>query len=400
MERVEGDGETKPKRDEREGWQPARNGPPTAFAPAGRFGESRRSLRRRRKGGHHVLEKAALVFACLAAGCSAPGSSDTRATVSGHLVERAGLTMGSELKLTAWTSDEAATQAVFDEVFKEFDRLDRLMSVWKEGSDILRLNAAAGDHAVPVNPDVFEALRIAHEIGDWTGGKFDVTFGALSDLWRFDQDQDDRIPDRDEVRRRLPLINYQALILDERAGTAFLQRKGMRAHLGGIGKGFAVERGVKIFRDHGLNDFMIQAGGDLYVGGKKGDRPWKLGLNDPRGADGSSFATIELSDATFSTSGDYERFFIKDGVRYHHILDPDTGEPARGCRSVTIVADRPVLADGLSTGVFVLGPEKGMALIERLPNVEGVIVTAKNEVLVSSGLKDRLTIVHPPTDAP
>jgi thiamine biosynthesis lipoprotein len=319
---------------------------------------------------------------------------------SGHLVERTGLAMGSELRLTAWTSDDAVAQASFEASFSEFDRLDRLMSVWKEGSDILRLNAAAGDHAVLVSPDTLEALRIAEEIGDWTEGKFDVTFGALSDLWRFDQDQDNRIPDRDEVRRRLPLINYRDLVLDERAGTAWLRRRGMRAHLGGIGKGYAVERSVKMFRDRGLKDFMIQAGGDLYVGGKKGDRPWTLGINDPRGPGGSSFATIQLSDATFSTSGDYERFFIKDGVRYHHILDPDTGEPARGCRSVTIVADRPVLADGLSTGVFVLGPEKGMALIERLPNVEGVIVTAKNEVLISSGLKNRLVILHAPTDAP
>jgi FAD:protein FMN transferase len=338
-------------------------------------------------------------MACLAGACGRPEAPAVGETPGSHLVERAGLTMGSELKLTAWTSDEAAAQAAFDDVFKAFDRLDSLMSVWRSGSDIVRLNAAAGEHPVPVSPDVLDALRIAHEIGDWTGGKFDVTFGALSDLWRFDQDQDDRIPDREEVRRRLPLINYQDLILDERAGTAFLRRKGMRAHLGGIGKGYAVERSVKILRDRGLRDFMIQAGGDLYVGGRKGDRPWRLGINDPRGPGGASFATIELIDATFSTSGDYERFFIKDGVRYHHILDPDTGEPARGCRSVTIVADHPVLADGLSTGVFVLGPENGMALIERLPDVEGVIVTDKNEVLVSSGLKGRLTIVHPPTDA-
>ena len=121
-------------------------------------------------------------------------------------------------------------------------------------------------------------------------------------------------------------------------------------------------------------------------------------IGRPRGPGGSSFASVELSDATFSTSGDYERYFIKDGRRYHHILDPDRGEPASGCRSVTIVSDRAVLADGLSTGVFVLGPEQGMALVERLPDVEGVIVTADNEVLVSSGLKDRLRILSPPTD--
>jgi FAD:protein FMN transferase len=341
-----------------------------------------------------------MVLVCLCSACGRSNEPNAGGAPEQRVVERAGLAMGSELKLTALTSDEPAAQAAFDEVFKEFDRLDGLMSVWKDGSDITRLNAAAGDHPVVMSRDVMDALALAIEIGRWTDGKFDVTFGALSDLWRFDQDQDNRIPDQEEVQRRLPLIDFHALVLDQRAGTAFLQRKGMRAHLGGIGKGYAVERAVGILRGRGLKDFMIQAGGDLYVGGRKGDRPWRLGINDPRGPGASSFATIDLSDTTFSTSGDYERFFIKDGVRYHHILDPDTGQPARGCRSVTIVADRPVLADGLSTGVFVLGPDKGMALIERLPHVEGVIVTAKNEVLVSSGLKGRLTIVHPPTDLP
>jgi len=334
------------------------------------------------------------------ASCAPPQSENVKST-SAKLVDRAGLAMGTELKLKAWTSDEARAQQLFDAVFKDFDRLDSLMSVWRKGSDILRLNEAAGEHAVSVSPEVLDCLKIARHISELTEGTFDVTFGVLSDLWRFDdQDKDNRVPDPAEVKKRLPLIDYRKLRLDERAGTAFLEQRGMRAHLGGIGKGFAVERAVKMFHDAGLADFMIQAGGDLYVGGTRDGRPWKIGINDPRGAGGSSFATLELSDATFSTSGDYERFFMKDGVRYHHILDLQTGEPARLCRSVTIAAASPVLADGLSKGVFILGPEKGMALIERLPDVEAVIVSAKNEVLVSSGLKGKLTILHPPTDTP
>jgi thiamine biosynthesis lipoprotein len=132
---------------------------------------------------------------------------------------------------------------------------------------------------------------------------------------------------------------------------------------------------------------------------RNGLAPWKLGIADPRG-DHQPFATLELGDGTLSTSGDYERSFMKDGVRYHHLLDPDFGEPARGCRSVTIVANRAITADLLSTGVFIMGPDAGMALIEQLPDVEGVIVTADNEVLISSGLKNRLTMLAPPTDAP
>jgi FAD:protein FMN transferase len=342
-----------------------------------------------------------LVLACAWLSTCSSKPVEVPAKSEGRLIERAGLAMGSELKLTAWSADEREVQKLFDDVFARFDRLDSLMSVWRQGSDILRLNEAAGEHPVPVAPEVLETLQIGQKVSEWTDGKFDVTFGVLSDLWRFDdQDKDNHVPDPDEVRSRLPLINYRALILDPAAGTAFLQHKGMRAHLGGIGKGYAVEQAVKIFRNGGLQNFMIQAGGDLYVGGTKDGRPWKLGINDPRGPGGSSFAMIELSNATFSTSGDYERFFMKDGIRYHHIIDPATGEPARLCRSVTLVSPSPVLADAVAKGVFILGPEKGMALIERLPDIEGVIVSAKNEVLVSSGLKDKLTILHPPTDAP
>jgi thiamine biosynthesis lipoprotein len=137
----------------------------------------------------------------------------------------------------------------------------------------------------------------------------------------------------------------------------------------------------------------------MYVAGTTGSRQWRVGIQDPRGEGTTSFATMEITDAAFSTSGDYERFFLKDGVRYHHIIDTRTGRPARGSRSVTIVADRSTTADALSTGVFVMGPTEGMALIERLPDVEGVIVSDRNEVLISSGLKSRLTILSPPTDA-
>jgi thiamine biosynthesis lipoprotein len=317
------------------------------------------------------------------------------------MVARAGNAMGSDLNLTAFTANEPAAQAAFDAVFREFDRLDALLSVWRPGSDVLRINAAAGDHPVAVSADTRAVLHAARQISEWTQGKFDVTFGPLAEIWKFDaQDQNNSIPDTAQIHSRLALIDYRRVEIDDAAGTVFVAKKGMRIHLGGIGKGYAVEHAVAILRQAGLRDFMIQAGGDLYVGGRKDGKPWRLGINDPRGPAGRLFAALDLSDGTFSTSGDYARFFIRDGIRYHHILDPATGTPARGCRSVTIVADSPLQADGLSTGVFILGPTEGMALIERLPHVEGVIVTASNEVLVSSGLKNRLTLLGQPTDAP
>jgi FAD:protein FMN transferase len=307
--------------------------------------------------------------------------------------------MGSSLQVSLWTADEAGAAAAFDAVFAEFARLDRLMSVWKEGSDVERLNMAAGDRPVSVSAETIEVLTVARQVSEWSGGKFDVTFGALSGLWKFDQDQDDNIPARAAVAARLPDVDYAALEVDAARKTAFLRRRGMRAHLGGIGKGYAIDRASAILRGRGFEHFMIQSGGDLFVSGRRGDRPWHVGVRDPRGPADRTFAALTLTNGAFSTSGDYERFFMRNGRRYHHILDPDLGEPARGCRSVTINASTATVADALSTAVFVLGPEAGMALVERLPDVEGVIVTAKNEVLVSSGLKGRLGIIAPPTDA-
>ena len=341
-------------------------------------------------------------FACaLSLSCCCACSAASPIPQAGAIVERARVSMGSELRITASTADSAGAAKAIDVVFAEFDRLEALMSVWKPGSDVERINAAAGDHPVPVTGEVRSVLRTAAEVSEWTGGKFDVTFGVLSGLWRFDHDQDNRVPDIADVRSRLPLIDYRSLVVDDAAGSVFLKKKGMRVNLGGIGKGYAIDRGVEILRRSGFSNFMIQAGGDLFVSGLKDGRPWRVGIQDPRGAGGKIFAAIDLTDSTFSTSGDYERSFVKDGRRYHHIIDPDTGEPSQaGCRSVTILTTTAVLADGLSTGVFLLGPEKGMALVQRLPNVDAVIVTAKNEVLMTPRLRDRLSVVAAPTDAP
>jgi thiamine biosynthesis lipoprotein len=313
------------------------------------------------------------------------------------LVDDTRQAMGSELRVAVWTEREAAARAAIDAAFTEFDRLESALSVWRAQSDVQRLNAAAGADAVAVGPDVMAVLEAAADASRETKGAFDITFGAFSDIWRFDHDQDNRVPAPEEVAARLPLIDHAAVVLDRAAGTARITRPGVKVHLGGIGKGYAVDRAAAILRAAGFDDFALQAGGDLYASGRRGNRPWRVGLNDPRGAGGESFAAIELRNETFSTSGDYERFFVKDGVRYHHILDPRTGQPARLCRSVTIVASSALQADWLSTGVFIMGPDEGMALVERLAGVEAVIVTAANDVKVSSGLRDRLMLERRPT---
>jgi thiamine biosynthesis lipoprotein len=332
-----------------------------------------------------------LLVLAAAAGC------EHRAAPARHRVEEQRLAMGSLLHLTAWTSDDAATRAVFARVFAEFDRLEDLLSVWRDGSDVQRLNAAAGQGPVAVHEDTRRVLHASRALSEATEGTFDITFGALADVWKFDHDQDGRVPTAAEIDARRPLVEYRQVHVDDGPGSARIGRPGMRVHLGGIGKGYAVDRAVTMLRAAGVRDFLVHAGGDMYAGGTNGEVAWRLGIQDPRGPAGEPFAYVDLSDATFSTSGDYERFFEKDGVRYHHILDPRTGQPARGTRSVTVVTATATQAEGLSKGVFILGPDRGLALIERLPDAEAVIVTADNRVLISSGLRGRVTVERPPT---
>jgi len=306
--------------------------------------------------------------------------------------------MGTLLRVGVWTTDDAKANDGIEHVFREFDRLEALLSNWKNDSDVTRLNNNAGIAPVKVSQDTIAVLRIARDVSELTRGKFDITFGVLTDIWRFDHDQDNVVPEHDLIEARLKRIDYKAVEVDSTAGTAFIDRPGTKVHLGGIGKGYAVDRAIALLRDQGFRDFLIQAGGDLYVAGNDGPKPWKLGIADPRGTH-DPFAMVQIADGTFSTSGDYERFFIRDGKRYHHILDPDFGEPARGCRSVTLVSNKAVMADAVAKGVFILGPTEGMKLIEQLPDIEGVIVTDDNDVMISSGLKGRVELLKQPSVA-
>jgi thiamine biosynthesis lipoprotein len=306
-------------------------------------------------------------------------------------------TMGTRLTLTLYTADERGAAEVTRDVFAEFARIAALMTTWTEDSAVSRLNAAAGRKAVVIDDEVFTVLEAALAMTKLSSGAFDVTVGAYQGLWKFDQDKDGTVPSDAEIAARLPLIGAKRLVLDAKKKTARLTKKGMRITLGGVAKGYAVDRAVALLRGRGFAHFIVQAGGDLYVAGRRGERRWRVGIRDPRGSADAPFALAEVEDATFSTSGDYERGFVKDGVRYHHILDPKTGRPVTGCRSVTVMAKDAMTADGLSTSLFVMGVAAGMALVESLPDVEAVFVDTDNRVHVSSGLAGKLQILAPPT---
>jgi thiamine biosynthesis lipoprotein len=314
-----------------------------------------------------------------------------------QLFVRGASSMGTRVTVSLWTQNETEAVRAAALVFDEFRRIDELMTTWRESSDVSRINAAAGGPPVVVAREVITVIQRAQQVARTTGGAFDITVGAYRGLWKFDQDKDGTIPDPAAVAARLPLVGYRDVRVNLARNTVQLRRKGMSITLGGIAKGYAVDRAVKLLHQHGFKDFLLQAGGDLYISGRRGDRPWRVGVRDPRGDASTPFALVELEDRTFSTSGDYERSVIADGVRYHHILDPATGRPAMRCRSVTVMTRDAFTADAWSTALFVLGPARGMALVEKHPELEAVFVDAGNQVHVSSGLEGRLRVLHLPS---
>lgn len=277
-------------------------------------------------------------------------------------------------------SDKA--ERAIDAAIAEMKRVVTVMSEWREDSLISKVNEAAGKQAVPVSRELFELLNAAQEIGEQTQGKFDITFASAGKLWDFRRGQ---VPTKAQIKAAIAPIDYTRLVLDRNAMTAYLSHPETQVGLGGIAKGYAVDRAGDILRKRGFDEFSINAGGDLFVQGRHSDGLWQVGIQNPRDPK-QLMALLPVANTAIATSGDYERFFIHDGKRYSHIIDPDTGYPANGCQSVTILASRTFVADALATGVFVLGPDKGLALVNSLANIEAVIVDAKGSVYVSNGL--------------
>ena len=319
-----------------------------------------------------------------------------------HVVRRMYGAMGTEIKLTAWTADEARAGRALDAGYDEIRRIEVLMTDWERPgepeSDLVRINKAAGKRAVTVSADTLEVIEKSLEMSRKSDGAFDITFAVMRGLWKFDDDLTKAVPPVAEIERRRKLIDWRQVEVNHKARTVKLKRAGMRMGLGGIAKGYAVDRCAAVLRAEGLTDFMVQAGGDLFVAGSKGPVKWMVGVRDPRGGPRDIIARMPIQDHAFSTAGDYERSFVLDGKRYHHIIDPKTGFPATASRSVTIFAPTAFMADALDDAVFIMGPKKGMALVDSLPGCSTVIVDAENKVWTSKSLEGKLQRTAAPTD--
>jgi thiamine biosynthesis lipoprotein len=310
--------------------------------------------------------------------------------------------MGTRLTFIALTSeraDETKVRAAIDRAIAEIRRLEALMTTWRDDSEVSRINRSAGRAPVRVGPETLGVIQKSLWIGDKSGGVFDITFEVMHGLWRFDEDSEERLPDAKAVAERKKLIDYRHVHVDEAKSTVWLDRPETRISLGGIAKGYAIDAAAAVLREAGIGDFLAQAGGDLYVHGRRADgSPWIAGVRDPRGPDGAHFATMPVTDHAFSTAGDYERSFVTGGRRYHHIIDPRTGYPATASRSVTIWARDALTADALDDAVFILGPEKGLELVESIDDAGAIVVDKDNRVFVSKRLEGKVKIEHPPTD--
>ena len=293
--------------------------------------------------------------------------------------------MGTAVMVTA-PRNSGAAELVFD-VFRD---VDETMSEWKPNSPLTMVNNAAGKHLVKVPQDLFNTVKRSLEIANLTSGAFDPTWAALWKLWNFSPGTDKQLPSEAQLQSLLPLVDWEKIQLDAERQTVFLPEEGMLIGLGGIAKGLAIDRSRDALASRGIENYMIIAGGQVLVRGTKEGRPWRIGIRDPDGTQGDYFAVLNVTDTCVSTSGDYEHFFMLEGKRYHHIIDPKNGFPAVGVRSVTVITPDATLADALSTALFVMGPTSAIKLVDNLPAVEAVIIDAEGQVLLSNDIEDRL----------
>lgn len=293
--------------------------------------------------------------------------------------------MGSAFEVTAVAADDTLAWHAVEAGIAEIQRIERMISSWDPKSETSEINRNAGISPVKVSPELFQLIFRSKKVSQLTGGAFDISFAAIDPVWRFDGSMK-TLPDSAAVRASVAKIDWQKIELDVTNQTIFLKEKGMKIGFGAIGKGYAANRARAVMQEMGIKSGLVNAGGDLTCWGHppQGGQ-WRIGIADPKARD-QAIAWLWATGHAIVTSGNYERFTILDGIRYSHIINPKTGYPVQGLKSVSIMCADAELADALATAVFVMGQKDGLALINQLRGVSCLLVTDTDELIASDNL--------------
>jgi thiamine biosynthesis lipoprotein len=291
--------------------------------------------------------------------------------------------MGTEVTVYLWHDDDEVGQNAVNAVFAEVARIDKLMSTYIEDSEMSAINRGAAEAPVAVGDELFNLILRSLDISVLTHGAFDITYDSVGQHYDF---REGRRPDDETISTELPRLNFRFVEPNRDDGTIRFTEEGVRINLGGIAKGYAVERGIDVLRRHGVAHARVTAGGDSRLLGDRRGQPWMVGIQNPRDSEQVA-VTIPLENEAISTSGDYERYFMEGEERYHHIIEPSTGQPVSDVRSTSIIGPDAVLTDALSTSVFVMGVDQGLRLIATLPDYEGIVIDADGQMFYSDGLQ-------------
>ncbi|PIZ12449.1 MAG: hypothetical protein COY53_10020 [Elusimicrobia bacterium CG_4_10_14_0_8_um_filter_37_32] len=298
--------------------------------------------------------------------------------------EQTKLLMGTYVQIKVRNTGASNAKIAIDKSFDEIERISKLMSRFSKDSEVYKINSLSPIQFLKINPELYSLIETSIKYSRLTDGAFDITIFPLVQLWQsaFKKNQ---IPDKNKVKNISSLVNYQNIILKN--NTIAFKKENMGIDLGGIAKGYAVDCAINKLQECNIKEALVNAGGNIRVIGYKS---WQIGLKHPRSNE--ILSRIELKNKSTATSGDYERYFVKEGTRYHHILNPKTGYSADECISVTIIGDTGIICDILSTAVFVLGPEKGMQIIENTSGLDAIIIDRDGNITISSGLKNKINL--------
>lgn len=302
------------------------------------------------------------------------------------LKKRVDKLMGNRFEITVEANSDSEAELFLDLAVNEIKRIEEKLSTYKEHSETNLINNNAGKKPISVSEETFRLIQRSIKISEITQGAFDITYGSIDKrFWNFDTRMK-ALPDRETAKKLVKLINYKNIILDDKDFTVFLKEEGMRIGFGGIGKGYAAENAKKILISNGVKAGIVNASGDLTAFGKpEGIDCWTIGIANPDVVQ-QSFSTMEITDMAVATSGNYEKFVVIDGKKYSHTIDPKTGYPISGIKSVTIISPNAEISDAFATPVTIMGIKAGLAMINQIKGIECIIIDDDNKIYTSNNI--------------